>query len=149
MSALFAFLHHVAAFLVFGTLLVELVLLRGELTKANAEKLLRADLIFGASAGVLLAVGVLRVYFFEKGAEYYTHSIPFILKVSLFVAVGLVSIYPTREFLSWRPALKQGTLPAVDAARMARLRFLVHLELTFIVAIILFAALMARGIGSV
>ena len=46
--------------------------------------------------------------YFEKGASYYFHSVPFVAKLSLFVMVGLLSIYPTMEFLSWRASVKQG-----------------------------------------
>jgi putative membrane protein len=41
-------------------------------------------------------VGLLRVFFLEKGAAYYFRSVPFIVKLSPFAAVGLLSIYPTR-----------------------------------------------------
>jgi len=69
-----AFLHHVAAFALVAALAVEFVLIRGELTVATARRLARADMILGISAGVLLAVGLLRVFYFEKGAAYYFHS---------------------------------------------------------------------------
>src|SRR5215470_17040664 len=92
MSALFAFLHHIAAFAVVATLVVERVLTRGELTPANARRILDADRLFGIAAGVLLVVGLLRVAFFEKGPAYYWHSGPFIAKISLFAIVGLLSI---------------------------------------------------------
>ena len=107
MAALFAFLHHLAAFALVSAIAVEFVLLKGELNVANARKILRADQIYGAAAGALLVVGLLRVFFFEKGAAYYFHSVPFIAKLSLFAAVGLLSIYPTRKILSWRAALKE------------------------------------------
>ncbi len=76
-----AFLHHAAAFAVVALLTVELVLLRGELTVANARTLLRMDAAFGIAALVLLIVGFLRVFFTEKGAAYYFHSGTFIAKV--------------------------------------------------------------------
>jgi putative membrane protein len=99
-SALFAFLDHLAAFALVSTLAVELVLVRGDLTPASARRLLVVDAVNGAAAGAILVVGLLRVFFFEKGAAYYCHSIPFIVKLSLFATVGLLSIYPTRHFLS-------------------------------------------------
>jgi putative membrane protein len=149
MSALFAFLHHVAAFAIFAALAVELVLLKEELNVPRARKLLRVDFAFGMAAVVLLVVGLLRVFYFEKGAAYYFHSIPFIVKLSLFAAVGLASIYPTMKFVSWRGALKEGRAPMVAPATLRRLRMVVHAELAGIVVILLCAALMARGIGYV
>ena len=108
MVSLFAFLHHLAAFTLVGALTVEFVLIKDELTIHSARKLVYTDLVFGASAGIMLVVGLLRVFYFEKGASYYFHSLPFIAKLSLFALVGLLSIYPTLTFLSWREALKQG-----------------------------------------
>ena len=147
MSALFAFLHHGAAFALVSALVSERILSREELTLRDARRILNADRVYGIAAGVVLVVGALRVAFFEKGPQYYLHSAPFIAKVSLFAIVGLLSIYPTLEYLSWRPALKRGEVPAVTEERMHRIRLIILVELAGIALIILCAALMARGIG--
>jgi putative membrane protein len=147
MSAFFAFLHHLAAFALVGALAVEFALLRAALDLRTARWLQRADLVYGLSSGILLAVGLLRVFQFEKGPDYYFHSAPFLAKLLLFLAVGLVSIAPTREFLSWSKALKARQVPELGEARRQRLRAIVHLELAGVVLIILCAALTARGIG--
>ena len=147
MAAFFAFLHHLAAFSLFAALVVELVLVREALTVAIARKIRIADLVFGVSAGVLLAVGFMRVFYFEKGATYYFQTWTFIAKLSLFVIVGLLSIIPTVEFLSWRKAVKQGQAPNVEAARIRSLRSIIHLELAGVALILLMAALMAKGVG--
>jgi putative membrane protein len=147
MAAFFAFLHHLAAFSLFAALVVELVLVREALTVAIARKIQIADLVFGVSAGVLLAVGFMRVFYLEKGAMYYFQTWTFIAKLSLFVIVGLLSIIPTVEFLSWRKAVKQGQAPNVEAAKMRSLRSIIHLELAGVALILLMAALMAKGVG--
>ena len=119
MTPFFAFLHHLAAFTLVAALAVEFVLLRGELTLRTARKLQLVDMVFGVSAGIVLVIGLLRVFYFEKGASYYFHSAPFIAKLSLFVMVGLLSIYPTVEFLSWGKSLKQGQMPALTDRKIA------------------------------
>jgi|SRR5882672_2900392 len=149
MSTLFAFLHHIAAFMLFATLVVEFVLVKDELTLRTAQRLLKIDAAFGISAGVVLVVGILRVIFFEKGADYYLHSVPFIAKVSLFVIVGLLSIYPTVKYMSWRPAVRQGQVPVVDAGTLRTLRRVLHIELAGVAILILLAAMMARGVWMV
>src|SRR3990172_4174793 len=101
MTWFLAFLHHIAAFTLVAALVVEFVLIRDELTVARARKIQLADLVIGIAAGAVLVVGFVRVFYFEKGTAYYFHSIPFIAKLSFFVTVGLLSIYPTIEFLSW------------------------------------------------
>ena len=70
MISLFAFLHHVAAFALVATLAVEFVLIRGELDARSARRLQLTDLVFGLSSGVVLLVGLLRVFQFEKSAPY-------------------------------------------------------------------------------
>ena len=148
MNALFAFLHHVAAFSLVTSLAIELVLMRDVLTLSSARKLLLVDMIYGISAGVVLVIGFARVVYFEKGATYYFHSIPFIAKLSLFALIGLVSIYPTLEFLSWRKLLKQDRIPTPDTSKVRLIRTFIHLELTGVVLILLCAALMTKGIGT-
>src|ERR1041384_7599728 len=135
MTVLFAFLHHVAAFALVGALAVEFVLIKQELTAATARKIAVTDAVLGASAGVLLVAGLLRVFYFEKGAAYYFHSHAFLTKFSLFIIVALLSIVPTIEFLSWRTARKAGQVPAIAAPRLKRLRMIIHIELAAIVII--------------
>ena len=147
MAAFFAFLHHVSAFALFGALVVELVLLRSTLTVESARKILLADMILGISAGVLLLVGLARVFHFEKGAVFYFHTWTFITKLSLFIIIGLISIIPTREFLRWRSSVKAGQVPTVAPEKLRSVGMIVHIELTAIVVILLMAALMAKGIG--
>jgi len=147
MTSLFAFLHHIAAFTLFAALVVELILIREVLTVGTARRLQVADMVFGISAGVLIVVGLLRVFYFEKGAYYYFHTWTFIAKLTLFLIVGLVSIVPTREFLSWRKAVKQGQAPSVSPDKVRSLRSIMHWELAGVVVIILMAALMAKGVG--
>jgi putative membrane protein len=147
MAPLFAFLHHVAAFALVAALVLEFVLIRGVLTPANARKIVIADLILGISAGVVLVVGLLRVLFFEKGSAYYFHSMPFMIKLTLFILVALLSIYPTREFSSWRKPLEQGQAPVLGDRKRRAIRAIIHVELAGVLFLILCAALMAKGIG--
>ena len=147
MAPFLAFLHHLAAFSLVAALAVEFILIRGELNLGTARKLQLVDMVFGMSAGVVLVIGLLRVFYFEKGASYYFHSAPFIAKLSLFVIVGLLSIYPTVEFVSWSKSLKQGQMPALTERKIASIRSVIHWELAAVVVIILCAALMAKGVG--
>jgi putative membrane protein len=146
-SPLFAFLHHLAAFALVAALTAELVLVRGPLTLDSARRILRFDAAYGLSSIVLLVAGLLRVFYFEKGAAYYFHSAPFLGKLALFAAIGLLSIYPTREFLSWRKSLRQGQIPVVDAGKLHTIGRVIHWELSLVALLLLLAVLMARGIG--
>jgi putative membrane protein len=145
MSTLFAFLHHLCAFTLVSAVAIEFVLIRGELTLASARRLQVTDMVLGIAAGALLVVGLLRVFFFEKGPDYYFHSHAFMTKFSVFIIIGLLSIIPTMEFLSWRVALKAGQVPAISAKKLRLVTAVIHGELFAIVIILLCAAIMARG----
>ena len=146
-SALMAFLHHLAAFTLVAALAVEVALFRPPLSVAQAQRLLRTDAVFGAAATLVLIVGLLRVTYFEKGPAYYWHDSYFLLKLSAFIVAGLISIYPTVTFLSWKRELGSGTAPQPSAERTRRVRLCLMLELAAILVILFGAALMARGFG--
>lgn len=146
-AALMAFLHHLAAFTVVAALAVEVVLFKPPLSLLQARRLLRTDSVFGAAAGAVLIIGLLRVAYFEKGPAYYWHDTFFLIKFGAFVIAGLISIYPTITFLSWSRSLRAGTVPELSAERVRRVRLCLMLELAAIVVILLCAPLMARGFG--
>ena len=140
MPTFLAFLHHVAAFGLVSALTAELVLLRGEIAP-QARRLAVFDAAVGICAAVLLVVGALRVFYFEKGAAYYFHNAAFLAKIALFGVIAALSIYPTLKILSWRKGAR------VDEGEVRRVRKLVHTELVGIFFILLCAAMMARGVG--
>lgn len=146
-SALFAFLHHLAAFMLVAALAFEWANFRAHLTAAELRRIQIADMVYGISAGIVLLVGVLRVLYFEKGWQYYLANHAFLTKMLLFLVVGLVSIYPTLRFIKWsKLTAAHGTLQVDD--REARLiACCLRLELACIAGILLLAPLMARGMG--
>jgi putative membrane protein len=145
MTTLFAFLHHLCAFTLVAAVAIEFTLIRSELTLSSARRLQVTDIVLGMAAGALLVIGLLRVFFFEKGAAYYWHSHAFLTKFGLFIIIGLLSIVPTMEFLSWRDAIAAGQAPVMEAAKRKRVTMIIHVELAAIVVILLCAAIMARG----
>jgi putative membrane protein len=147
LPAFMAFLHHLAAFTVVGALAVEVALFKPPLSVVQARRIQSADRIFGASAAVLLVVGLLRVVYFEKGAGYYFANAFFLTKLTAFIVASLISIYPTVLFLSWSKALREGVTPEMSESQIRRARMSLMLELTAIVVILFCAPLMARGVG--
>lgn len=149
MTTFFAFLHHLFAFILVAALAVEFILIGQAKSEALslpiARRLAAADAVLGVSATLLLIVGLLRVFYFEKGAAYYFHSHAFLTKLTLFIVVAVFSLVPTFEFLSWRRALSEGRTPVVAARKMRTMRMIIHAELAAVVVILLCAAIMARG----
>ncbi len=104
-NSLMATLHHLCAFTLSACLIYEFVAFRKGLGVEEARRIQRVDLWYGISAGLLVVVGLLRVFFFEKGASFYAANLMFWIKMALFMIVGLLSIYPTIRYIKWNPIL--------------------------------------------
>jgi putative membrane protein len=136
-----AVLHHVLVFGLVAMLASELVLVRAGMSPADAARAARLDGGYGMSAGLIILVGVLRVLYGAKGPDYYLANVWFWAKMASFAAVGALSVPPTLRFLSWR---KAGPAFLPEATEIARLRRFFKLQLLLVVAILVFAATMAR-----
>jgi len=146
-SAVFAFLHFVAVFGVVATVFLEWQTMSPSPSRAEALRLQRCDRWYGLFALMLVVVGLLRVYGFEKGSAFYFGNPFFNAKMALFVLVGLVSIYPTMRFIKWRAQTRQGAAPVVSATEYRRIMMSLRAELLLLLATALCASLMARGVG--
>ena len=146
-SAFFAFLHFVAVFGVVATVFLEWQTMSPAPTHAEALRLQRCDRWYGQFAMLLVVVGLLRVYFFEKGKAFYFGNPVFNAKMTLFVLVGLVSIYPTIRFIKWRAATRHGAAPLVSAEEYRRIMMSLRAEMLLLLGTALCASLMARGVG--
>jgi len=136
------YLHYLGYAVLVSALVLELFVLRPDLDAAAARRLALADLAYGLAAVLMLVTGLLRVFAGSKPAQYYAHNYLFHLKVTLFLAIAVLSIYPTVRFV------KQRRLP--DGARAAyppAVRRLVTAELVLALLLPLLAVLMARGYG--
>lgn len=147
-DAALSFLHFAFVLVMAGALSAELFVLRLPVTAPVARLLLRIDLFNGISAVGLIVAGVSRVVWGAKGWEYYSGQPFFWVKMVVFGLIGLISIAPTRAFFKWvRLARADANFVAPDnEAKLMRRAIMVEVHLLTLV--ILFAALMARGLGS-
>lgn len=146
-NSFMASLHHLAAFALAACLIYEFVAFQKALSVNEARRIQRIDGWYGISSGILLVAGLLRVFFFEKGANFYAANPLFWVKMGLFVIVGLLSIYPTVRFIKWGDRLKTGTAIEVPDEEYKRIRLVLNLELIGIALILFAAPAMARAIG--
>ncbi len=110
----------------------------------NDIKILKkADLFFGVFAALTVITGLLRIYYFGKGADYYLSNPIFIAKISLFILVGVISIYPSSQFLK----LKNSNKEAQKIKCFKTILFLIKIEFILLLSIPLLAVLVAKGIG--
>ena len=136
--------HHLLVFGLVAMLVAEAVLLRGPLAADTIPRLAKLDAGYGMCAGVLLAVGLARVFLGVKGEDFYLHNPYFHAKIGAFLLVGLISLLPTMRFLRWRKAHRANPGFVPDTAELTRLRTILRLELVLIAAIFVLAAAMAR-----
>lgn len=143
-----AILHHLLAFSLLGLLAAEAALLRPGLSGGRLALLGRLDGLYGGAAMTLIAVGIGRLAWGLKGWEFYLASWSFWAKMAAFAAVGIASVPPTLKILAWRRASRADPAYVAPDGELARLRRLVQAELALFALIPVFAAMMARGIGS-
>ena len=148
MSSFAAFLHHVAAFTVFACAVGSLVLLQLKFDLKVAKKLQHTDIVNGIAATLVLLVGLIRVFYTGKGADYYFHNVPFLAKLTLYGLASVLSIVPTLEIFRWKKTLNQGQLPVVSDTKIRQLRGVAIGQVLCILGMMLCASLAARGIGS-
>ena len=136
-----AILHHALVFLLVGLLAMEMALARPGLDGSGLARLGRIDAAYGAVAGLVIVVGVGRVVFGLRGWEYYVANDAFWGKMAAFVAIGLLSIVPTRRIARWR---REG---AVQDSEVDALRPWFRAQTALVLLVLVFAAAMARGYG--
>ena len=136
--------HHLLVFGLVAMLVAEAVLLRGPLAADTIPRLAKLDAGYGLCAGLLLVVGLARVFHGVKGPDFYLHNPYFHAKIGAFLLVGLLSLLPTMRFLRWRKAQRANPGFVPDAAQLASLRTILRIELALLAAIFVLAAAMAR-----
>jgi putative membrane protein len=147
MDAALAYLHFASIMLLTAFLVSELCLCTPRLRLEQVPLLARLDLFYLVAAIAALASGALRVFVTGKGAPFYLDNPVFYIKLALFLAIGLVSISPTMQFLRWRRAVHAGEQPVLHENDIRAARRYIELELALLAFMPLMAVLMARGIG--
>ena len=137
------YIHFISIFAIVGALTSEYVLLKKKLTRGELSRLAKVDAVYGIAALTLLAAGLtLWLGGYGKPSFFYSKNWIFHLKLSLFIVVGLLSVYPTVFFLKQR----KGN-PDEEVTVPGTVHWMLRLELFLILIIPLLAGLMARGIG--
>jgi putative membrane protein len=147
MIIVFAAAHHIAVFTLLLCTLMTIRQLGQPFSLPRARLLSKVDMVNGVAATLVLVVGLLRVFYFEKDSTYYFHSGPFLAKLGFYGFASLLSVFPTIEIYRWRASLKSGLMPAVSAEKLKQMRVIAILQLACLVAMAVFANLAARGIS--
>jgi len=142
-----AYLHFISILSLTAFLVTELYLCSRDLQPPQIKTLAQVDFLYMLAAIAVLITGLLRLFAVGKGASFYLHNPVVYIKIALFVAVGLISILPTRQFTHWNRALKAGANRILRDSDIVTTRRYIALEVALLALIPLMAVLMARGIG--
>ena|SRR6187549_1501747 len=137
------YIHFISIFAIVSSLVAEHLLLKKELSRADIGRLSKIDAVYGVAAFTLLCAGLtLWLGGFGKPSIYYSKNWIFHTKITFYIIVGLLSIYPTIFFVKNRKGNPDEKV-AIPSAIFWMLRF----ELLLLFIIPLLAGLMSRGVG--
>ena len=139
-----AWIHYASIMLMIASLVGEHLLLKRELATAEARTIQRLDIVYGASAALVLASGILRV-FLEKGFAYYNQNIAFHILFGIFIIAALLSIYPTVVFLRWRSDTQAGRGQQLTLDQFRKIQMIMRAEMALLLLAPFFATWMAHG----
>jgi putative membrane protein len=125
---LLASFHHLAVFSLAAILSAEIFLTAGPIDDRMALRLARVDAWYGILAALVIAAGVLRVFFGAKGFAYYLVNIFFWAKMALFVGIALLSVAPTYSYLAWRRRVRADSSYRPPSDEIAQLRRVLYVE---------------------
>jgi putative membrane protein len=137
------YLHFICIFAIVSSLVAEHLLLKSQLTRKEIGRIATVDAVYGVAAVSLIIVGLtLWLGEFGKPSVFYTKNWIFHTKLTCFLLVGLLSIYPTVFFIKQRKGDQQ-EIVAIPKSVF----WMVRLELMLLFIIPLLAGLMAHGVG--
>jgi putative membrane protein len=141
---LLATLHHLLAFTLVALLAAQYALLRPPLASLHLARLGRLDAAYGACAVLLIAIGIARLAWGARGADYYLSDPWFWAKMTAFAAIAGLSVVPTLTLIKWRrlALVDPAFAPTADARQRVR-RFIAG-ELALVPVVLVCAAAMAR-----
>lgn len=148
-QSIITYFHFVGIFILITSLVIEYLLFKKEIAITNAKIISKADIWYGIASGIIALTGLLKMFYFGKGSDYYINNHLFWGKIALFSIVGLLSISPTVRFIKWRKKIKQGEGIQLSETEFKRTKRIILLEIIFFTFIPLLATLMARGFGYV
>ncbi|PYQ96064.1 MAG: DUF2214 domain-containing protein [Acidobacteria bacterium] len=143
LSALLSAVHLLTLALGLGAVFMRGRALARPLDEAGWQRLLAADNVWGAAAGLWIASGLGRVFFGGKEPGFYWRNGFFWVKLALFGLVFALELTPMMTFIRVRSARRRGTaLPRFPVEAYCRIN---SAEIVLVVAIVFAAAFMARG----
>lgn len=136
------YLHFVSLILLMAAVLGQHLMLRPIVSRKVIARAQKLDLVYAIAVVVVLATGFAQWLWVGKPAGYYSPNPIFHTKITLFLLVGIISVYPS-VFLG-----KQRKGDPDEMVKVPKgLVWSVRVELLLLFAMPLLASMIARGIG--
>jgi putative membrane protein len=146
-AALFAWLHLVAVAIAAGLLLTEYWLGRRLPDRTQARLLGQVDVGYFLALIASLATGLARLFYFGQDPDYYADNRLFWLKITLFIAIGLVAVGPSLQYIRWNREARSAPVFTPLIRDVDRVRASIAFGLGLWLILPLLATLIARGYG--
>ena len=135
------YIHFIGIILLSSSLVSEHLLIRPSLDKASFKRLAIIDSIYGLSAVITLVAGLLLWFAVGKPASFYTSNPVFHIKMTLFIVIGIISIFPTLFFRKNRKSIDN------EIAMPKYIVLLIRIQLTGLIIMPLLGVFVGRGVG--
>src|SRR5262245_60294374 len=147
-AAIFAWLHLVSIGVGAGLLLTEHWLCRRMPDRQQVRLLGQVDLGYQLALIGSLATGLARALYYGQDAAYYLSNRLFWLKIAIYVAVVMIAIGPTLQYIRWNRESRSAPAFAPLTREVERVRAAIALGLGLWLILPLVAILVARGYGT-
>ena len=89
------YLHFIAVFAITGAIIAEQFLVSKSMSRMEIKRIAKVDLMYGLGALLVLAAGFILWFYVGKPAPFYTKNWIFHVKLTLFLIMGVISIFPS------------------------------------------------------
>lgn len=136
---IFRYIHFIGIMGIASSLVMQHLILSSQMDAKSFKKACIVDIVLGISAGLTLIAGLCLWFFVGQEASFYNTNPSFHIKLTLFLLIVLLSIYPTRFFL------KNRKKDFYDIVIPKTIIMLVRVQLLIVFIIPLFGVFISRG----
>lgn len=136
------YLHLLSVLIVVAMVAMEMVLVHLEINRKLIRRMFKIDGIYGLFSIIAVGAGLYLWFGIGKPAEFYSHNWIFLVKVGLFIIVGILSLWPTIFYMKNRKGEPNELVQLPSYVKR-----IVWVEFFLLLMIPLLAVTMAQGVG--
>ena len=140
---IFRYVHFIAIFAIVGAIFAEQFLISNSMSRKEIKLISKLDAIYGIGVLIALAVGIVLWFWVGKPASLYSRNWIFHTKLTMFIGLVVLSIYPIIFFYKNRKGNDLDSIITVPKTVIVVLR----IELLLILIIPALASMVSLGIG--